>query len=251
MTDLIKVDYESDRPTVLARDLYEELGIEERFSRWFTRMCEYGFDEGADFNPYQNVQVRLEGTREVRRDIQDYQITIDMAKEIAMLQRTERGKQIRKQLIELEKAWNSPEQVMARALQVADRTIKQLTLVNQQQEQQIAEMKPKADYVDNILKSGKSLTVKQISADYGMTSHAMNKLLHELGVQYKQSGQWFLYKKYLSSGYTKSETYVDKYGYPHMYTKWTQKGRLFLYELLKDNDVLPLMEQDNIELEAA
>ncbi|MBM6677943.1 antA/AntB antirepressor family protein [Faecalicoccus pleomorphus] len=151
MTDLIKVDYESDRPTVLARDLHKELEITERFSSWFTRMCSYGFDEGADFNPYQNVQVRLEGTREVRRDIQDYQITIDMAKEIAMLQRTERGKQIRKQLIELEKAWNSPEQVMARALQVADRTIKQLTLVNQQQEQQIAEMKPKADYVDTYI----------------------------------------------------------------------------------------------------
>lgn len=153
----------------------------------------------------------------------------------------------------LEKTLQDPDFMIGLLTQLKDEREKraQLEVKSKQQEQQIAEMKPKADYVDNILKSGKSLTVKQISADYGMTSHAMNKLLHDLGVQYKQSGQWFLYKKYLSSGYTKSETYVDKYGYPHMYTKWTQKGRLFLYELLKDNDVLPLMEQDNIELEAA
>ena len=153
----------------------------------------------------------------------------------------------------LEKTLQDPDFMIGLLTQLKDEREKraQLEVKSKQQEQQIAEMKPKADYVDNILKSGKSLSVKQIAADYGMTSHAMNKLLHELGVQYKQSGQWFLYKKYLSSGYTKSETYVDKYGYPHMYTKWTQKGRLFLYELLKDNDVLPLMEQDNNELEAA
>lgn len=153
----------------------------------------------------------------------------------------------------LEKTLQDPDFMIGLLTQLKDEREKraQLEVKSKQQEQQIAEMKPKADYVDNILKSGKSLTVKQISADYGMTSHAMNKLLHELGVQYKQSKQWFLYKKYLSSGYTKSETYIDRYGCPHMYTKWTQKGRLFLYELLKRNGVLPLMEQDNIELEAA
>lgn len=145
MTDLIKVDYESDRPTVLARDLHKELEITERFSSWFTRMCSYGFDENSDYIGCKTFNTLA------HQELQDYQITIDMAKEIAMLQRTERGKQIRKQLIELEKAWYSPEQVMARALQVADRTIKQLTLVNQQQEQQIAEMKPKVNYVDTYI----------------------------------------------------------------------------------------------------
>lgn len=120
----------------------------------------------------------------------------------------------------------------------------QLLLVNQQQEQQIRELKPKADYIDNILQSKDLLTVRQIAMDYGMTPQAMNNLLHDLGVQYKQSNQWFLYSKYLSSGYTKSNTYIDKYGYSRMSTKWTQKGRLFLYNLLKDNGVLPLIEQN-------
>ena len=147
MTDLIKVDYDSERPTVLARDLHKELEIATRFNVWFPRMCEYGFDENVDYIRVTQKCDTLGG----KQEMVDYQITIDMAKEIAMLQRTERGKQIRKQLIELEKAWNSPEQVMARALQVADRTIKQLTLVNQQQEQQIAEMKPKVNYVDTYI----------------------------------------------------------------------------------------------------
>lgn len=126
---------------------------------------------------------------------------------------------------------------------------KQLLLVNQQQEQQIAELKPKADYMDKILQSKDCLTVRQIAMDYGMTPQAMNKLLHDLGVQYKQSGQWFLYSKYLSSGYTKSNTFIDKYGYPRMSTKWTQKGRLFLYDLLKAHDVLPVIERDDIDIE--
>lgn len=147
----------------------------------------------------------------------------------------------------METELNSPERIMARALKIADKTIQQLKLVNQQQEQQIAELQPKADYVDKILRCKDLLTVRQIAQDYGMTATAMNRLLHDLGVQYKQSGQWFLYSKYVSCGYTKSTTYMNDYGMSTMYTKWTQKGRLFLYELLKDNGVLPLIEREDIE----
>lgn len=246
MTELIKVSYDSERPTVLARDLYSELEVGTRFNDWFPRMCGYGFEENEDYIPITQKRVTAQGNETTYKD---YQITIDMAKEIAMLQRNEKGKVIRKKLIELEKAWNSPEQVMARALQIADKKIEQLTLVNQQQEQQIAELKPKADYLDKILQSKDCLTVRQIAMDYGMTPQAMNKLLHDLGVQYKQSGQWFLYSKYLSSGYTKSNTFIDKYGYPRMSTKWTQKGRLFLYDLLKAHGVLPVIERDDIDIE--
>ena len=128
---------------------------------------------------------------------------------------------------------------------------KQLEVVNQQQTQQIAELQPKADYTDKILQSNGLLTVRQIAMDYGMTPQAMNKVLHELGVQYKQSGQWFLYKEHLSSGYTKSSTYVDNYSRPRMSTKWTQKGRLFLYNLLKENGILPLIEREETTDEVA
>lgn len=125
---------------------------------------------------------------------------------------------------------------------------KELELVSQQQKQQIAELQPKADYTDKILKCKNLLTIRQIAQDYGMTATAMNKLLHKLGVQYKQSNQWLLYSKYVSHGYTKSDTYVDPYtGQSHLHTRWTQKGRLFLYELLKANGVLPLIEREDTQ----
>ena len=124
---------------------------------------------------------------------------------------------------------------------------KELELVSQQQKQQIAELQPKADYTDKILKCKDLLTIRQIAQDYGMTATAMNRLLHELGVQYKQSGQWLLYSKYVSHGYTKSTTYVNEHGKSTMYTKWTTKGQLFLYNLLKANWILPLIEREDTQ----
>lgn len=115
----------------MARELHKELEVGTRFNDWFPRMCDYGFEEGMDYIAITQKRVTAQGNETTYKD---YQITIDMAKEIAMLQRNEKGKAIRKKLIELEKAWNSPEQVMARALQIADKKIEQLTLINQQQE---------------------------------------------------------------------------------------------------------------------
>lgn len=117
-------------------------------------------------------------------------------------------------------------------------------------DQIIGELKPRADYTDKILKNTGLVTMTQIAKDYGMTGQAMNKLLHELGVQYKQSGQWLLYSKYHGMGYTHSETVdiVRSDGRPDvkMNTKWTQKGRLFLYNLLKENGVVPVIEQNDV-----
>lgn len=119
---------------------------------------------------------------------------------------------------------------------------------NNIQKQLIGELKPKADYVDTILKNKGLVTITQISKDYGMSGQAMNKLLHQYGVQFRQSGQWLLYKKYHGCGYTHSETIhitrSDNRPDVVMETKWTQKGRLFIYELLKGNGILPLIEQD-------
>ena len=125
-----------------------------------------------------------------------------------------------------------------------------LEVENNQQKQLIGEMKPKADYVDMILKNKSLVTITQISQDYGMSGRAFNKLLHELNIQYFQSGQWFLYSKYHRCGYTHSETisFTHSDGRPdvRMQTKWTQKGRLFLYELLKSNGYLPVIEQSMV-----
>lgn len=130
--------------------------------------------------------------------------------------------------------------------------LKEERALNQKHKQIIGELKPKADYVDKILKNKGLVTITQIAKDYGMSGQAMNSLLHELGVQYKQSGQWLLYKEHHGKGYTHSET-IDitrSDGRPDikMNTKWTQKGRLFLYDLLKENGVLPTIEKLPLEV---
>lgn len=124
---LIPVNVDSpDRITVSARDLHAALEVGADFPHWFKRMCEYGFEHGRDFNPVKIDRVQIEGCREVARTVDDAEITIEMAKEICMLQRSEKGKQARQYFIQLEKAWNSPEKVMARALQIASDKIKGL-----------------------------------------------------------------------------------------------------------------------------
>ena len=110
-----------------------------------------------------------------------------------------------------------------------------------------AEMKPKAEYLEKILQSDEALTVTQIAKDYDMGPAAFNQKLHEFGVQYNVGGQWVLYQKYCGNGYTQSytATYRDKQGdtQTKTYTKWTQVGRKFLYEVLHKHDILPVMER--------
>lgn len=117
-----------------------------------------------------------------------------------------------------------------------------------QNKQIIGELKPKADYTDKILKSKSTVTVTAIAKDYGMSAIEFNKKLHELNIQYKQSGQWFLYEKYQRCGYTHSKTteYKRNDGSigSKLNTEWTQKGRLFLYERLKENNIIPLIERE-------
>ena len=148
----------------------------------------------------------------------------------------------------------SEQEIMAKAVQISMATIAQqkdvilaLESRNAMQEQIIHEMQPRADYTDMILQSKSVVNINQIAKDYGMTAQEMNKILHEIGIQYKQGGQWLLYKKYHSNGYTHSETFniTHKDGTPDvvMNTKWTQKGRLFLYKKLKEHGYLPMIER--------
>ena len=150
----------------------------------------------------------------------------------------------------------SEEELMARALEVARKTLerreqrlKDLEQTVSVQNQRIAELQPKADYTDKILQSKSLMTITQIAKDYGMSGKRMNEILNQFRVQYKQNGQWLLYSKYQSKGYTSSETISfrkdDGRTITKLDTKWTQKGRLFLYNLLKENDIIPTIEQDN------
>lgn len=133
MNELIVVNYDesADRPTVMGRDLHKALEVETRYNDWFKRMCEYGFSENEDFYSI------LSKTHEGGRPSTDHQLTIEMAKEICMIQRTEKGKQCRRYFIEVEKAWNNPEAIMARALKIANNKIGLLEGTVKEQEEKI------------------------------------------------------------------------------------------------------------------
>lgn len=241
MTELIKIDYQSDRPTVSARELHDFLEVGTAYKDWFPRMCEYGFSEGVDFCSFLSESTG-------GRPAQDAQLTIDMAKELCMIQRSEKGRQARQYFIQLEKDWNSPEKVMARALQIADRKIRCLQDENAQQKQLLAEFSPKASYYDVVLQTKDVISVGKIAKDYGKSARWLNQLLHDKGVQYKQGDIWLLYQKHAEQGYTKSKTEVysgnDGQQHSRIHTYWTQKGRLFIYDLLKADGILPLIERD-------
>ncbi|WP_295630396.1 phage antirepressor [uncultured Mitsuokella sp.] len=145
----------------------------------------------------------------------------------------------------------SPEEQMAQGLLAAQKLLAEKDTTIAKQTQLIGELKPKADYTDRILQSKSLVTITQIANDYGMSGAAMNEKLHELGVIYKLGGQWLLYSKYQAKGYTHSETvditHRDGHADVKMNTKWTQKGRLFLYEFLKNKGILPIIEREQID----
>lgn len=153
----------------------------------------------------------------------------------------------------------SDDELMAKAILVAQKKIAERDQLIEEQRQQInvknqiiGELKPKADYYDEILKNPGLVTITQIAKDYGMSGKKMNDILHDLGIQYKQSGQWLLYDKYSKNGYTHSETVdivrSDGRRDVKMNTKWKQKGRIFLYNMLKDNGIVPMIEQENAQM---
>ncbi|NNU89796.1 phage antirepressor KilAC domain-containing protein [Anoxybacillus sp. CHMUD] len=121
----------------------------------------------------------------------------------------------------------------------------QLQLQNAQKDQIIKELQPKATYYDLILQNKSLISISKIAKDYGMSAMKMNQLLHELGIQYKQGDCWLLYSKYQDKGYTQSKTHTIDSETSKMHTYWTQKGRLFIYEMLKNKlGILPLIERD-------
>lgn len=154
--ELLRINYESEQPTVSARELHEGLGINTKFSTWFPRMCEYGFEPERDFKKcYPNLGSGFNGGQNAT----DYQISIDMAKQICMIQRTDKGKQYRQYFIDLEKAWNTPEQVMARALKIANNEIDRLKADNKVLIADTERMKPKEIFADAVESSRTSILI--------------------------------------------------------------------------------------------
>lgn len=188
MNELLKVNYDNDRITLSARELHEFLEVKTSFKDWFPRMCEYGFNESQDFNPLKNEQVRLEGNRQVKRTVQDYEITLDMAKEIAMIQRSDKGKEVRQYFLELERRWNSPEAVMNRALEYSRKQVKALMEEKQGLIEENKKLKPKALFADAVSASNESILIGQLA-----------KLIRQNGYEIGQNRlfEWMRENEYL------------------------------------------------------
>lgn len=127
------------------------------------------------------------------------------------------------------------------------KTVEQKEVI-ESQNNQITLMKPKASYYDLVLQTKNAVNITTIAKDYGLSAVTLNKKLHDYGVQYKQGGTWLLYQQHADKGYTKTKTgvYTNKAGeeYASVHTQWTQKGRMFIYEILKEHGILPKMEEE-------
>ncbi len=184
MNDLININYDgSDRPTVMGRELHAALEVKTAYKDWFPRMCEYGFTEGEDFCSFLSESTG-------GRPATDHQLTIDMAKELCMIQRSEKGKQCRQYFISVEKQWNNPETIMSRALKIADRKLLEAREHVVALEAKIEADKPKTIFADAVSVSKTSILVGELA-----------KLLKQNGVEIGQNRlfAWLREKGYLIS----------------------------------------------------
>lgn len=193
MNNLITINYEtSDRPTVMGRQLHEALEVKTEYKKWFERMAEYGFSENEDF-----VKVTQKClTSSTGQNMTDHQLTIPMAKEICMLQRSEKGKQFRQYFIKVEEAWNSPEMVMGRALKIAQRQLEQIKTENYELTAKIEADKPRVLFADAVSTANTSILVGELA-----------KILKQNGIDI---GQNRLFEYLRNKGYLISRNGSDR-----------------------------------------
>ncbi len=227
MNEIIKVNYETDEPTVSARSLYEGLEIKKRFNSWFGSNSQ-GFIEGEDFTSVLSGTVVNNGAH---RDLQDYLLSVDMAKHICLMSRTDKGKQCRQYLIDLEKAWNTPEQVMARALKLADKTIKNLELT-------IEEQRPLVDFANKVSDSSNLIDMGKM-AKLLKDEHiniGRNRLFEWLRRKEILMKNNMPYQRYIDGGYfqVKESVYETPYGSKTQQTTYvTGRGQIYITEKLR------------------
>ena len=157
MNELIKISFESENPTVSGRELHEALGIETPYRLWFPRMCEYGFTDGEDYTPYNFVHPQN------NQEATDHQLSINMAKELCMLQRSDKGKQARQYFISVENQWNTPEAVMSRALKMANAKLEEIKNTNFSLCQKIEKDKPKVLFADAVATAKTSILIGELA----------------------------------------------------------------------------------------
>ena len=221
MNELIKVHYDSaDRPTVSGRELYEALKIETPYKKWFDRMTEYGFSENSDF-----WTILSESTG--GRPSTDHQITIPMAKELCMLQRTDKGKQMRQYFIVVEEQWNSPDAIMARALQLSNAKLKQLQVTVSELTVENQIMKPKAEYFDDLVDRNLLTGIRETAKEFQIKQKDFVTFLMDKKYLYRdKKGKLMPYAKPLQDGlFELKETKNDATAWSGSQTMITPKGR--------------------------
>lgn len=213
MNNLITIN--NDSQTISARELHEKLNIGTKFATWFQRICEYGFIENQDYTTcYPNLGSENHGGQ----NMIDYDISMDMAKQICMIQRTPKGKEIRQYLIDLEKAWNTPEQIMARALTIAQQTIERRNIVIKMLEADTERMRPKEEFYDAVAGSKTAIEMAAVAKVLNFNGIGRNKLFEILRDERILQSDNIPYQKYIDNGWFRTieqkyskdgETYIN------------------------------------------
>ena len=251
MNDIINIEHNNER-VLTTEQLAQAYGCEGV-------QIKQNFNNNADRFVEGQHYFRLEGEalRKLRVENIDLQIS-PMTRSLYLW--TRRGASRHSKMLGTDRAWEmfdaleenyfnprpkelTPAEQMARGLLAAQKLLDAAKLELAQTKQIVNELQPKASYYDLILQSKSVMSVSKIAKDFGKSAVWLNRKLEEKNVQYNQGGVWLLYQKYADKGYTQSTTHAIDDEHSRLLTKWTQKGRLFIYEMLKGDGILPLIEQ--------
>ena len=252
MNELITVNYDNDRPTVLGRDLHEKLGIKTAYKDWFPRMCEYGFDENVDYVLVAQKRA-TNNPKNPETTVKDHQLTLDMAKQICMIQRSDLGRQYREYFLEIERRWNDPVTSMARSLVYANR---QLASVTGQLEEakrgldeanrRIGKLEPKAAYYDTVANADGSTSFRETAKLFKVGEKKFTAFIEQSKLCYRDIHKRLIpYAERQKSGWfeVKEVTITTSEGVKTtLYTKITPKGRTEIFRRMQTAGLIPMTE---------
>ena len=235
MNELLNLNTTSPFP-IDGRELHEQLGIATAYKDWFPRMCEYGFEQGKDFE----VSLKNEHNPIGGRPALNHRLTLNMAKEICMLQRTEKGRRVRRYLIAIEDAWNSPDAIMERALSIARARVKELQgdirhlqAANSELSVKARIMEPKAEYFDELVNRGAALGLRETAKLLRVQERAFIAFLLSHGYLYRdRKGKLHPVAEYTDTLFVVKECYNEKTDWTGTQTLTTPKGRQLFHSLM-------------------
>lgn len=235
MNELMNLNTTSPFP-IDGRELHTQLGVATAYKDWFPRMCEYGFEAGKDFE----VSLKTEQNPMGGRPALNHHLKLSMAKELCMLQRTEKGREVRRYLIAVEEAWNSPDAIMERALSIAHERVKalqsnvhHLKAANSELEVQARIMEPKADYFDELVKRGAALGLRETAKLLRVRERAFIAFLLSHGYLYRdRKGKLHPAAEYMDDLFVIKECYNEKTDWTGTQTLTTPKGRQLFHSMM-------------------